>query len=363
MIEAERSETEILFVRSLRSILQRYIVLLPKMNLIEVTLHCSHQPPDRTTDFLLFTISICKRESVFYIMTDAISMVTYFLPFSIVNNIDHYMGMPCKEASYDVKTIGFAWFDFQNSYHSIFHPARIGSKNINMCYFEVDQRIEEWWYRGKRHRLHKPAIIIYDEDCDIFEKQYWHNGKLHRAESLGPAKIGYYGYINPQSEEYYFNGTLHRTQGPARIRYGSKGIRDEQYWIQGKLHRIDGPAKIERKASCTKEKYYYQGLVSRTDKPAIIIYNPDGTILTEEYWNNGCLYKIITSNSCKHEVTFMPDNGKEGFMAQDKFYKVTVPEIMKYGPVINVYFKYDSNGQIYKAYWNDGANGKKQKIL
>lgn len=63
-------------------------------------------------------------------------------------------------------------------------------------------------------------------------------------------------------ERYYKNGVLHRTDGPA-VRY----IWGEEYWyFEGKRHRLDGPSQTSRRGEktyhihgeCLKETDYWK---------------------------------------------------------------------------------------------------------
>jgi hypothetical protein len=86
------------------------------------------------------------------------------------------------------------------------------------------EKITEYFFHGKRHRINGPAI-----EWDNGDYEYWVKGRHHRIN--GPA-------VKTQNrEEWKINGQLHRLDGPAVIYFTRK-----EWRLNGLLHRIDGPA-------------------------------------------------------------------------------------------------------------------------
>ena len=102
---------------------------------------------------------------------------------------------------------------------------------------------EEWYERGKLHRIGGPAIT----NANGSEMWYEYN-KLHRID--GPACIYPDG-----SKDWYERGKLHRIGGPAAV-YPEGG---EDWYEHGEWHRIGGPARIY--ADGNKEWYEHGTLV------------------------------------------------------------------------------------------------------
>jgi hypothetical protein len=86
---------------------------------------------------------------------------------------------------------------------------------------------------------------------------------------------------------YTLNGMLHRTNGPAVIFYFKSGkTYNEQYLINGVQHRIDGPSDIyyDEHGFDYLKQWQTNGMPHRTDGPAIIGYHNNGQPKREYYY-------------------------------------------------------------------------------
>lgn len=114
---------------------------------------------------------------------------------------------------------------------------------------DVPNMCQEWWVRGKRHRVGAAAIQWIDGPGSWYD-----NGEIHRTD--GPAVVDENG-----TEFWYLHGKQHRIGGPAiRCTNG-----DCYYMVNGQLHRTDGPAKMEK-----GDKFWYlYGVLYREYGPCI----------------------------------------------------------------------------------------------
>ena len=94
--------------------------------------------------------------------------------------------------------------------------------------------------------------------------QFFIDGKLHRPEEDGPARIvrsNDSGIAIQILKEYFKNGKQHRINGPAELKYDNHGAKKRFSWYQNnKLHRVGGPAVIQYDTTTGKPKYgvYYK---------------------------------------------------------------------------------------------------------
>lgn len=93
-----------------------------------------------------------------------------------------------------------------------------------------------------------------------------------------------------ESEIWYDEeGNRHREDGPAMILYTPEGsLISEEFYVHGKAHREDGPAVIHYGADgrVTKEDYMIDGQLHREVGPAVIWY-ANGEPVSEEIWKFG----------------------------------------------------------------------------
>jgi len=117
----------------------------------------------------------------------------------------------------------------------------------------------EYYYKGKLHRIDKPASINWRSNGKISYESYYVYGVLHRAN--GPAGISYSDKGKLYNVSYYQHGVYHRTDGPASVWYfkNTNVLELEFYFIEGKRHRLDGPAVIRYNSdSSIKEIEWYK---------------------------------------------------------------------------------------------------------
>ena len=96
------------------------------------------------------------------------------------------------------------------------------------------------------------------------------------------------GYYNDKEE-------LHKGDDkPAIILYNKDGIIFSEHWYQnGKSHRDNQPGFISYYNNGIKhfEHWYQNGKLHREDKPAVIHYRDDGTKISEHWYQNGKLHR------------------------------------------------------------------------
>jgi len=83
---------------------------------------------------------------------------------------------------------------------------------------------------------------------------------------------------------------LHREGAPAHIAYDPDGsLVFEEFWFKGRLHRDDGPAVIEYHptGSIRSKEFFSKGKRNRELGSALIYYNEDGLIFDESFYSRG----------------------------------------------------------------------------
>lgn len=139
------------------------------------------------------------------------------------------------------------------------------------------------YYRenGELHNINKPARLYYDITGKILEKEeYYENGELYRKNK--PALISYFLMKNEtqgkiEYEEYYEYKYYAMRENPNKL---SENIRYS-------YHRKKN-SEIE-----IKIQFLERGKIHRDSGPAIIYYNKNRTVYSEEYYNKGNRQKII----------------------------------------------------------------------
>jgi antitoxin component YwqK of YwqJK toxin-antitoxin module len=164
----------------------------------------------------------------------------------------------------------------------------------------IKKRIYEsndlWVYEKDKVRL----IIVFYENGNI-KYEYWNKNFIKHREYDLPAILTYYENGNIKSEKWCYNGFITRLcDKPSIIDYYENGnIKYEVYMDTNNTTRdndlpsyieyyenrnIDGMSLIKYK------KWYKHNELHRYDKPAIIFYDEQGKIYTEEYYKYGELY-------------------------------------------------------------------------
>ncbi|RTL68690.1 MAG: hypothetical protein EKK41_15280 [Hyphomicrobiales bacterium] len=150
-------------------------------------------------------------------------------------------------------------------------------------------------WKGRLHRDPEvgPACIAHDAQTGVVvHEQYYWKGKEHRLN--GPALIERDATSGSVTAEFYMqHGKLHREVAPAEIYYdiGRLMVTAVGYYNRGRAHRVNGPAymKWDRNGELTGEAYYRNGVLHRDDGPAKIAYDQRGDIAFLELWRNGAL--------------------------------------------------------------------------
>lgn len=160
---------------------------------------------------------------------------------------------------------------------------------------------EQYFLHGVRHRVDGPAGD--DNWTDSFShnvsQPWYYGGKLHRDD--GPARVvranagrGHYTVC----EEYYQHGFRHRAGGPAvsvRDHHG-RLLREEWHYL-GIQHCPTGPSERvwhaspdsppDRPLIAERVAYHVQGILHRTDGPAVATWWPCGTRRSELWYSMG----------------------------------------------------------------------------
>lgn len=139
---------------------------------------------------------------------------------------------------------------------------------------------EQWWVRGDEHRSNGPAATEFASETQYYKQEYWTKGKLNRAD--GPAVISWDSNGQLSSEDWYSNGSRHRVGGPATISYASEyKAREDQWYRSGEHYRTT--SYYFGTDSKSQDEWFKGTDRHRTDGPAIVHYNEDGTVSVEEY--------------------------------------------------------------------------------
>lgn len=178
--------------------------------------------------------------------------------------------------------------------------------------------LEEWYTDGKKHRDGGPAVSTWSSG-ELTSQEWYETGKLHRTD--GPAKIVYATPYQAQIDTWYLNGehyrtttydfntskpsqdewfkggedNRHRDDGPAVVRYNEDGsISTEEYYQNNEYHRDGGPAITYYFPSGkpSSEAWYQSGELHREGGPAQIGYNENGTSFSEKWFLNGKLHRL-----------------------------------------------------------------------
>jgi hypothetical protein len=113
-------------------------------------------------------------------------------------------------------------------------------------------------------------------------------------EKLAEAIITYYpGTKFKNTEVYLLKNKIHRTDGPAKIFYNPDGsLCIEEYWQNDCRYNSNGPLRIEYENGIKKieawivSPFFYH----RTDGPAYIEYDANGLVVSEKYYLHNELY-------------------------------------------------------------------------
>jgi hypothetical protein len=170
---------------------------------------------------------------------------------------------------------------------------------------------EEYFEYGVSHRpsAEGPAVISTDSTGRRILEAYIRYGQFHRDPAQGPAVAQFIPEDQTQLTEYYINGRLHRdeNEGPAIVnQHVDTGvIYYEAYHRDGEMHREHGPCSTARYAngSLCSQSWNRRGKPHRdpAEGPAYSFWNEDGTIVDEDFWQDGELVHWADSDTA--EVT------------------------------------------------------------
>jgi hypothetical protein len=152
----------------------------------------------------------------------------------------------------------------------------------------------------KKNILHNdsgPAVVWSDGSVEYFQ-----HGLIHNEN--GPALVEHTG--NYTRSMWYLNGNLHREDGPAIEHIDNKSNKNYyEYWINGKKHRLGGPAIIH---PSNTEIWYCEGVIERTDGPAIINRNGASDVGKQWFIRNRDVTKIYKRWSRRRNIEMDGEN-------------------------------------------------------
>lgn len=202
---------------------------------------------------------------------NALDIMIYFLPHTVVRDIDEYMGIRrIIEDTSDIDVIvdknSVMWLDFDGKYDRLWGPAYISTDFIKETYDEgYTIKVIEWRRRGNLHRLDGPSKITYnleEDDAILTEEEWWYKGQLYRFN--GPTKISYRMDGSIRYQEWYQNNILSK-----KTCNDGKNLFTQE-WYQ--INNMKG------------QRLYKNGLIIKDD-----LYE-DGTQV-ESWYENGILHR------------------------------------------------------------------------
>lgn len=141
--------------------------------------------------------------------------------------------------------------------------------------------VREWLnFVGLNHSYHRSSYLSYYPDGTVFVERWFCHGRSHRLN--GPAYIKYYNTGQILEEEWTQNNISFRTNGPFHTIYYDNKQKEKESWnTEYSLHRCH-----------------------RTDAPAQIYYDENGSIYKRKWFLYGMLQQYAT---LEYTVTFHPD--------------------------------------------------------
>lgn len=154
--------------------------------------------------------------------------------------------------------------------------------------------LKEWGKHGIKHRDNGPATIYYHNNGNI-KKEMWHqHGNEEVRKDGSPNIIIYYESGKPHYHIWRVDNLPHRVGNPSEISYDENGdIIGEKWGIQSMYHRDDGPAFINYLTGET-EYYINDVKISSQVRDWEKMMGLDGVEGVKK-WNDEChlLYKLI----------------------------------------------------------------------
>ena len=190
-----------------------------------------------------------------------------------------------------------------------------------------ERRIEAWWVHGQRHRPHEEGAALtithYKDNEKLSGEEYFQDGKEHRPSQLGPAITQWDGTGRTVLQFFMEDGRLHRDpkEGPASfvirdpitLKETEDNVTIIQYCVRGEKHRDEqeGPAVMvcdNRTGVLLREIYDQEGRACRKDGPAVIERNADGIVVFQA-WCNGTGWFYRDPKEGPAVITHDPDTG------------------------------------------------------
>ena len=221
---------------------------------------------------------------------------------------------------YNANPEGMSSLDSHKNLHRLDGPAMV--RYIDGA---VD---EEWWYRdGKLYRNpdEGPASITHTTFGRV-QKTYTNSDESRRIETYTlDGSVEREEWKNADGE-----GSRPETEGPAVIKYNKDGdIVGYEYREEGNLHRVNGPAwkETDRYTGETVERYYFNGKPKNSTNPGeapVIVRREDGSIKRRE-WTKGTpeIGYNMGETKLKHHRTDGPaiiEYNEDGTAKSEKFY-------------------------------------------
>lgn len=177
------------------------------------------------------------------IYNSAIDLLSCYLPFYDLEQIDMYMGIKEREGAKFKCSI--KWLNFAGN-----RDRGYGRKAYITYDFLGRIKRESWWVNNKRHNTKRPADIHYYDDGSVWEESWWINGQRQPGVDNKPAYTFYFRNGNKSEEKYFVNGKLHSINDIPAVRIYHHHPKDggpiwtEEWYNEGLRHRDIGPAYI-----------------------------------------------------------------------------------------------------------------------
>lgn len=169
--------------------------------------------------------------------------------------------------------------------------------------YHTGHRLNEVVHHNESKQIHgpdnKPGYLKFDLSGNMIFKIYYKNGKCHRDNDK-PAFIKYTynaGIRYIKEIKYYILGEIKRPNDePTHLIYykNSDNIKYAKYkcslYYNYSCWNSNNPINIMVDNYLIHRKSYYEGS-HRVDKPGLIMYNKDGTIRFEIYYNKGKIHR------------------------------------------------------------------------
>lgn len=164
--------------------------------------------------------------------------------------------------------------------------------------------MEEWFIEGKKNREGDlPAVIVYYKNGNIQTQEWWKNDELHREDDL-PARIDYHasGYISEKHWSIYDEPLRQNSKVTSASYYDNKENNLEAETLNVYPDQQNEPSVIryyddfdeKRNQLIEAKEWFNEDEKKHRDDglPAVIVYDKNGNIIKQEFWENGMQMQI-----------------------------------------------------------------------